>query len=320
MPVPVAEVESLETPTAAAEQRRRNDVLEYAMYIGMDAVVDSDLLWIAEEALQAQEPPGWERQYDASGTISYYHAETGKTLSEHPLDYHYHQLFLQMKGGQQPTAQEEVGAGDSTGAGSVAAGGAPHGAAHGAHRLRAAAHKPKPNGKPRAASDSYLTRRNWPESLGFSARNSDCKPKLERPAFIMTRGASYRTKKGRDPRLTAWSEAMVRNGGTVTGVAIARFIYSVTEGSHDGDGEAQELTARHIMNSQMEAWRVVLLFDTLVMHSLNLSSLHTHTHDAFAFLNLHLHLSLPLSRTLAHITSHDAYSLPHTLPTHTPHL
>merc|ERR1719162_1975609 len=52
-----------------------SDVLEYAEYLGMDIKEDAHLLWIADEALQAPEPQGWEQR----------------------LDPHYQQFYLQMK-------------------------------------------------------------------------------------------------------------------------------------------------------------------------------------------------------------------------------
>ena len=73
-----------------------------------------------------------------------------------------------------------------------------------------------------------------------------------------TDDASIRSMKLHDEKLTAWSTDMVDKNHTVTGVAIARFVYAVL----DADGPAESV--KDIMNSQMEAWRVVLLFDTLV--------------------------------------------------------
>ena len=35
-----------------------SDVLEYAVYLGMDLTEDIELLWIADEALQAEDPEG----------------------------------------------------------------------------------------------------------------------------------------------------------------------------------------------------------------------------------------------------------------------
>ena len=74
-----------------------SDVLEYAEYLGMDIKEDAHLLWIADEALQAPEPQGWEQRLDPQGGVYYYHPTTGMSLNQHPLDHHYQQFYLQMK-------------------------------------------------------------------------------------------------------------------------------------------------------------------------------------------------------------------------------
>ena len=74
-----------------------SDVLEYAEYLGMDIREDAHLLWIADEALQAPEPQGWEQRLDPKGGVYYYHPTTGMSLNQHPLDHHYQQFYLQMK-------------------------------------------------------------------------------------------------------------------------------------------------------------------------------------------------------------------------------
>ena len=73
------------------------DVLAYAEMIGMEPNEDTDLLWIADEALQAPEPAGWEVRQDPRGNTYYFNVTTGVTMQQHPVDYHYQQLFLQKK-------------------------------------------------------------------------------------------------------------------------------------------------------------------------------------------------------------------------------
>eukprot|EP00308_Calcidiscus_leptoporus_P024250 CAMPEP_0119366430 /NCGR_PEP_ID=MMETSP1334-20130426/13293_1 /TAXON_ID=127549 /ORGANISM="Calcidiscus leptoporus, Strain RCC1130" /LENGTH=1364 /DNA_ID=CAMNT_0007382635 /DNA_START=58 /DNA_END=4152 /DNA_ORIENTATION=+ len=102
-----------------------SDVLEYAEYLGMDIKEDAHLLWIADEALQAPEPQGWEQRLDPKGGVYYYHPTTGMSLNQHPLDHHYQQFYLQMKAqydamyakGEEPpskpTEQEEAPAGEA---------------------------------------------------------------------------------------------------------------------------------------------------------------------------------------------------------------
>ena len=48
-----------------------SDVLEYAVYLGMDLNEDIDLLWIADEALQAEDPEGWDQAESPNGDMYY---------------------------------------------------------------------------------------------------------------------------------------------------------------------------------------------------------------------------------------------------------
>jgi len=84
-----------------------SDILGYAEYIGMDIKEDAHLLWIADEALQAPEPQGWEQRLDPKGGVYYYHPTTGMSLNQHPLDHHYQQFYHSMKA--QYEAQATVG-------------------------------------------------------------------------------------------------------------------------------------------------------------------------------------------------------------------
>ena len=80
------------------------DVLSYADYIGMNLQEDAELLWIADEALQAPEPAGWEECLDPMGNSYYLNSITQMTMTQHPVDYHYQQFYLQMK--QQKVAEQ----------------------------------------------------------------------------------------------------------------------------------------------------------------------------------------------------------------------
>ena len=61
----------------------------------MDIKEDAHLLWIADEALQAPEPQGWEQRLDPKGGVYYYHPTTGMSLNQHPLDHHYQQAWAE---------------------------------------------------------------------------------------------------------------------------------------------------------------------------------------------------------------------------------
>ena len=52
----------------------------------MEPKEDADLLWIAEEALTAGEPEGWEEQMDPNGNLYYRNTVTGQSSRQHPLD------------------------------------------------------------------------------------------------------------------------------------------------------------------------------------------------------------------------------------------
>ena len=75
------------------------DVLEYAVYLGMDLKEDIELLTIADEALQADDPEGWEQAESPNGDTYYIHAVTQQVLWQHPLDYSYQQKYLNAKDG-----------------------------------------------------------------------------------------------------------------------------------------------------------------------------------------------------------------------------
>jgi len=73
------------------------DVLEYAVYLGMDPKEDTDLLWIAEEALKADEPDGWTEMMDPNGHLYFHNSTTGQSSRQHPLDDYYQNLYLKLK-------------------------------------------------------------------------------------------------------------------------------------------------------------------------------------------------------------------------------
>jgi hypothetical protein len=64
------------------------EVATFARFIGMDPVADGPLLWIAEEALCAPLPAGWEEDERPDGTPTYRH-ESGQVSEHHPLEEHY---------------------------------------------------------------------------------------------------------------------------------------------------------------------------------------------------------------------------------------
>merc|ERR1719424_1710449 len=73
------------------------DVLEYAVYLGMQLDEDKELLWIADQALQAEDPEGWSQCESPNGDLYYVNQVTMQVLWQHPLDYQYQQTYLEQK-------------------------------------------------------------------------------------------------------------------------------------------------------------------------------------------------------------------------------
>lgn len=75
------------------------DVLEYAVYLGMTLPDDIGLLWIADQALQTDDPDGW-KQYDSpNGDLYYVHEGTKQWSWQHPLEYLYQMMYVEYKKG-----------------------------------------------------------------------------------------------------------------------------------------------------------------------------------------------------------------------------
>jgi hypothetical protein len=99
-------LESLETHqnNKTADESMLNDeflqeaIREHALFLGMDPDVDQDYMWIAEEALKAPLPEGWQQGLAEDGTPYYFNNTTdGPSLWVHPLDEKYREKFLKAK-------------------------------------------------------------------------------------------------------------------------------------------------------------------------------------------------------------------------------
>ncbi|KAK3238403.1 hypothetical protein CYMTET_51582, partial [Cymbomonas tetramitiformis] len=80
-----------EDPDAFAE-----DTLAYARHLGMDER-DSDLLWIAEQALNAPLPENWTEHVNDDGNVYYSNSVMSVVCWAHPLDDHFRSLYKKMK-------------------------------------------------------------------------------------------------------------------------------------------------------------------------------------------------------------------------------
>eukprot|EP00736_Rhodelphis_marinus_P004579 Rmarinus@m.1092 len=72
------------------------DVVQHAVYLGMDPDADSDLLWIAEESLRAPVPADYRLKQDDHG-VYYVHRRTKRRTRSHPADTYYRNLYFRKK-------------------------------------------------------------------------------------------------------------------------------------------------------------------------------------------------------------------------------
>lgn len=73
-----------------------DEVKEYAEFLGMDVDRDSELLWIAREALTAPLPADWipcvSTEHD--NEVFYFNVNTGESQWDHPCDEYYKSLYI----------------------------------------------------------------------------------------------------------------------------------------------------------------------------------------------------------------------------------
>ena len=89
------------------ETERLADVMEYAVYLGMDPIADKDLFYIAEWAINAPLPEGWTEHLDEENNEFYYNSMTGVSTYEHPLDEQYRAYYRQIKAQRQENKRQK---------------------------------------------------------------------------------------------------------------------------------------------------------------------------------------------------------------------
>jgi len=71
------------------------EIHEYARVIGLDPVIEPDLLWIAKEGINAPLPAHWKPCQDTNGDIYYFNFETGDSIWDHPCDEFYRGMVVE---------------------------------------------------------------------------------------------------------------------------------------------------------------------------------------------------------------------------------
>ncbi|EAR84626.2 WW domain protein (macronuclear) [Tetrahymena thermophila SB210] len=83
----------------------KEEIIEYAKYLGMDIQKDQRYLYIAEEGLRAPLPEGWKEYITQEGEIYYFNQEKQMSQWEHPSDEFYKQKFMEQKNKDQLATQ-----------------------------------------------------------------------------------------------------------------------------------------------------------------------------------------------------------------------
>lgn len=89
------------------------EVLDLAVYLGIDPREDPDLLWIAEECLASELPPGWSEHTSSRGDIYFYNSETDESTPQHPLEDKYRMVYEEEKRKKLAMSAEEAEWNDS---------------------------------------------------------------------------------------------------------------------------------------------------------------------------------------------------------------
>lgn len=87
------------------------ELIAYARYLGIDAITDGDLMWIAEDALNAPLPSEWTEHHDSADRVFYYNVQTHSSSWTHPLEQLHRDTYksiVEFRNGDM-TADEQAG-------------------------------------------------------------------------------------------------------------------------------------------------------------------------------------------------------------------
>jgi centrosomal protein CEP164 len=68
------------------------EILDFAVYLGIDPEREEDLLWIAQECLSSELPAPWTEHTSSRGDVYFYNNETDESVVEHPLEAQYREI------------------------------------------------------------------------------------------------------------------------------------------------------------------------------------------------------------------------------------
>jgi centrosomal protein CEP164 len=82
----------------------REEVLEAAEQLGIDAAAEERLMWIARKALKAPLPEGWRPCASPEGEVYFFNFDSGESVWERPLDQQWRELYMATKA--KPAAEQ----------------------------------------------------------------------------------------------------------------------------------------------------------------------------------------------------------------------
>merc|ERR1719197_80274 len=87
------------------------ELIAYARYLGIDPIVDGDLMWIADEALNAPLPSEWTEHHDSADRVFYYYVQTHASSWTHPLEQLHRDTYKQIisfRSGDMPSDEQKA--------------------------------------------------------------------------------------------------------------------------------------------------------------------------------------------------------------------
>eukprot|EP00929_Paragymnodinium_shiwhaense_P084906 TRINITY_DN4542_c0_g2_i1.p1 TRINITY_DN4542_c0_g2~~TRINITY_DN4542_c0_g2_i1.p1 ORF type:complete len:123 (-),score=31.97 TRINITY_DN4542_c0_g2_i1:289-657(-) len=75
----------------------KDEVEEYAAWLGMELPEDKEFLWIAREGLKAPLPRPWKPCQTENSEIFYFNFETGESTWDHPCDERCRRVYEERK-------------------------------------------------------------------------------------------------------------------------------------------------------------------------------------------------------------------------------
>jgi WW domain len=152
----MSQTEILEEEYNPDYEPTQSEIVEYAVFLGIDLEKEKDLLWIAREGLKAPLPEAWRPCKADDGSIYYFNFSTGESVWDHPCDRYYKSLFEEERKKKEKQAATATNSNQNNGNGS-GNGGSNGGSSNEATATRSSVPAPGSPGPTTTSSSSTLT-------------------------------------------------------------------------------------------------------------------------------------------------------------------